>query len=176
MKRLLLCALLLAKISSTLILAEAPSAKLPADPIEARYRPELDRLQKEYETKIRALRLRMIADYEIEIKSAMTAKKLDVANALKVKIDELKSATAPDFRIVGKWYTTQSNNVTQLMTLDKDYSYKYGNDTGRWKFSGGKHSLLHTWDWEVTMSDENTFEGVCTRGDVTVTIRGVRVD
>ena len=168
-------ALILLTVYSLFAQAEEPK-KSASDPVQQKYQPELARLKKDYDERIRAVRLRMIADYDSAERTAIAAKNLDQANALRAKIVELRNLMSDEFRIVGKWTITQSNNIKATWTFNKDFTYNYWTDTGQWKSAGGKYFLKHTWDWELIMLDDNTFEGVCTRGDIGVKIRGVRAD
>lgn len=173
MKNIFLCCLV---ASFAVVALHAEEAPAKPDAVAARHKPELDRLKKDYDTKVRLVRLRMIADYENELRTALAAKNLDQANALKAKLEDLKSATSQEFLIVGKWNITQSNKVNASWAFNPDRTYTYWNETGQWKYSGGKYILTHTWDWEITMPDEKTFEGVCTRGGIGTKIRGVRIE
>ncbi len=101
--------------------------------------------------------------------------RLEDAQIVKAKQDRLKPLPAGPLKIVGKWNITQSNNVKAEWSFNKDYTYNYWKDTGSFSYKGGKYLLVHTWDWEVRLTDDNTLDGVCTRGEVGVKIHGERL-
>lgn len=143
------------------------------DPVARKYKPELDRLKAEYDAKLKAVQARMIADYDAAIRSSMGTKDLDTANALKSKMDALKDQSSADLRIVGKWNIIHGTK-SDVWTINRDHTYSYGTDTGKWTYANGKYQFKHTWDWELRMIDENTFEGVCTRGQTGTKVSGTR--
>jgi hypothetical protein len=166
MKHLRLLLLALAVSSSAL-------AGQPSDPVETRYRADLSKLKSDYDQKLKAIYGNMIRDYEREVSSALASRDSAKAELMKSKLETLRDKINPELKIVGKWNITQSNNVSAVWTFNRDKTYNYWNETGEWKYSNGKYLLTHTWDWEIKMTDENTFEGTCTRG-ATCTIRGLR--
>jgi hypothetical protein len=101
--------------------------------------------------------------------------RLEDAQIVKARQDRLRPLLSGPLKIVGKWSTTQSNNLKMEMTFNKDYTYNYWKDTGNFSYKGGKYLLVHTWDWEIRLTDDNTFDGVCTRGEVGVKIHGERI-
>ena len=101
--------------------------------------------------------------------------RLEEAQIVKARQDRLKPLPAGPLKIVGKWNITQSNDLKMEMTFNKDYTYNYWKDTGNFSYKGGKYLLVHTWDWEIRLTDDNTFDGVCTRGEVGVKIHGERI-
>ncbi|MEI9894213.1 MAG: hypothetical protein WDN28_10100 [Chthoniobacter sp.] len=168
------CTLFLIVVCGFSLMNAAEPKKTSSDPVLSNYQPELDRARKDYEERVRTIRKRMLSDYESAERTAITAKDLDQANALKIKIQELQLLLANDLRIVGKWNVTQSNNVTATWTFNKDNTYNYWNETGEWKYAGAKYLLKHTWDWELSMTDDNTIDGICIRGEKGVKLHGVR--
>lgn len=145
------------------VIALGQNKREPADPVARKYKPELDRIKADYETRLKAVQTRMITDYDSAIKSSLAAKDLDAANALKSKMEALRDKTSIDLRIVGRW-TIVHGTKTDVWTINKDYTYNYGSDTGKWSCNNGKFLLDHTWDRELRLMDENTYEGVCVRG------------
>jgi hypothetical protein len=101
--------------------------------------------------------------------------RLEDAVIVKARQDRLKPLPTGPLRIVGKWNITQSNDVNAEWSFNKDYTYNYWNETGRFGYKGGKYLLSHTWDWEIKLTDDNTFDGVCTRGEAGVKIHGDRI-
>lgn len=101
--------------------------------------------------------------------------RLEDAQLVKAKQDRLKPLPAGPLKIVGKWNITQSNDVKAEWSFNKDYTYNYWNETGKFSYKGGKYSLAHSWDWEIKLTDDNTLDGVCTRGSVGVKIHGERI-
>lgn len=101
--------------------------------------------------------------------------RLEDAQIVKARQDRLKPLPSGPLKIVGKWNITQSNNVKAEWSFNKDYTYNYWKDTGSFSYKGGKYLLVHTWDWEIKLTDDNTFDGVCTRGEVGVKIHGERI-
>jgi hypothetical protein len=97
------------------------------------------------------------------------------AQIVKAKQDLLKPLPAGPLKIVGKWNITQSNNVKAEWSFNKDYTYNYWKETGNFSYKGGKYLLVHSWDWEIKLTDDNTLDGVCTRGEVGVKIHGERI-
>lgn len=101
--------------------------------------------------------------------------RLEDAQIVKARQDRLKPLPAGPLKIVGKWNITQSNDVKAEWSFNKDYTYNYWKDTGKFSYKAGKYLLEHTWDWEIRLTDDNTLDGVCTRGEVGVKIHGERI-
>jgi len=101
--------------------------------------------------------------------------RLEDAQFIKAKQERLKPLPSGPLRIVGKWSVTQSNNVKAEWSFNRDYTYNYWKEAGKFSYKGGKYLLVHTWDWEIKLTDDNTFDGVCTRGSVGVKIHGDRL-
>ena len=69
---------------------------LDDDPVKEKYVQKLDLAKKKYLASIEDIRKQMIAEYEKYFAVAMKSKKLDKANDIKQKIDELKKEFTVD--------------------------------------------------------------------------------
>lgn len=152
----------------------------PLDWVARKYQPELDRIKGDYDAKVRAIQLRMIAEYEIALSRSLSAKDLESANAIKSKIDAIKSKTValPDqasveFRLVGAWKVLVGGNPEDWR-INKDHTFKPRSETGNWRYENGTYYLNHNWDWKLRLIDDTHFEGVCVRGNVGTKVKGTR--
>ncbi len=102
-----------------------------------------------------------------------------VGEALRVKqrIERIEAASGSGpARICGRWDISHCGGTEAIWTFNKDMTYNYWNETGKYVYRGGKYLLTHTWDWEIRMVDEDTFVGICTRGRENCEIEGRRIE
>lgn len=138
------------------------------DPVEIRYQSDLRRLQSDYDQKVNEIHTKMLSDYDREI--AASSRDPERVIQLKARRDALRDKIDQGMRIVGEWNISHAPDTTALWKINRDRSYNYWNEQGRWEFKDGKYYFFHTWDWEIRLLDDDSFEGVCTRGsDVTIT-------
>ncbi len=155
---------------STLIVSTL--AAQTSDIVATKYQGVLTRLKSDYDQKVTAIYTQMIAEYDRQILAS--SKDPERMKEFKEKKEAIKNELSLGTRIVGKWKITQSDNVSAVWIFNRNNTYNYWNETGKWKYFDGSYWLYHTWDWQIKVVDENTFEGTCTRG-ATCTIRGVRI-
>lgn len=146
--------------------------------LRATYRQSQAKLASQRAAKLPPLRAAFARELDSAVPALTKAGRLDDAAELQKRADILRaqSTSGGPLRIVGFWHITQSNKIDAKWTFNGDMTYNYWNETGKFSFNQGKYILKHTWDWEVTMSDDDTFDGVCIRGEKGVKIHGTRVE
>jgi hypothetical protein len=77
--------------------------------------------------------------------------------------------------IAGMWAIHQSNGLNSVWRFNPDFTYNYWDQTGKFTCTDNRYLLKHTWDWQVTMPNADTFEGVCIRGNKGCRIHGTRL-
>lgn len=143
--------------------------------LRSAYRAAVGKLSQERDRKLQPLKDAYSRVLDPLVGRLTKEGRLEDAQVVKAKQDRLKPLPTGPLKIVGKWNATQSNDLKIEMTFNKDYTYNYWKDTGHFSYKGGKYLLVHTWDWEVRLTDDNTFDGVCVRGEVGVKIHGERI-
>jgi hypothetical protein len=139
------------------------------------YRAAVGKLSQDKDRKLQPLKAAYSKVLDPLVSRLTKEGRLEDAQVVKAKQDYLKPLPAGPLKIVGKWNITQSNDVKAEWSFNKDYTYNYWKDTGNFSYKGGKYFLVHTWDWEIKLTDDNTLDGVCTRGSVGVKIHGERI-
>lgn len=139
------------------------------------YRTTLGKLTQDKDRKLQPLKDAYSRTLDPLVSRLTREGRLEDAQIVKATQDRLKPLPAGPLKIVGKWNIIQSNDLKMEMTFNKDYTYNYWKDTGTFSYKAGKYLLTHTWDWEIRLTDDNTFDGVCTRGEVGVKIHGERI-
>jgi len=143
--------------------------------LRSSYRVSLGRLSQDRDRKLQPLKDTYSRVLDPLLARLTKEGRLEDAQIVKAKQDRLKPLPAGPLKIVGKWNITQSNDVKAEWSFNKDYTYNYWKDTGTYSYKSGKYLLVHTWDWEIKLTDDNTLDGVCTRGEVGVKIHGERI-
>lgn len=139
------------------------------------YRAALAKLSQEKERKLQPLKDAYSRALNPLLVRLTKEGRLEDAQIVKAMQDRLKPLPNGPLKIVGKWNVTQSNDIKAEWSFNKDYTYNYWKDTGTFSYKSGKYFLVHTWDWEIRLTDDNTFDGVCTRGSPGVKIHGERI-
>lgn len=113
------------------------------------------------------------------------ARGLDALTAALVRTNKLDDALIvtrlsermkdPALKLTGVWNIERCGEVKNEWKFNKEMTYNYGNNTGKFIYKNGVYSLNHTWDWEITLVDDDHFEGYCTRGKKGCIIKAVRV-
>lgn len=143
--------------------------------LRSAYRVSLGRVSQDRDRKLQPLKDAYSRVLDPLLARLTKEGRLEDAQIVKAKQDQLKPLPTGPLKIVGKWNITQSNNVNSEWSFNKDYTYNYWNETGHFSYKGGKYLLVHSWDWEIKLTDDHTFDGVCTRGEVGVKIHGDRI-
>lgn len=139
------------------------------------YRTAVSKLSQEKERRLQPLKDAYSRVLDPLIAKLTKEGRIEDAQIVKARQDRLKPLPNGPLKIVGKWNITQSNDIKFELSFNKDYTYNYWKDTGTFSYKGGKYFLVHTWDWEIRLTDDNTFDGVCTRGSPGVKIHGERI-
>lgn len=151
-----------------LLTAISASAQTFTDPVETKFQSDLKRLQSDYDQKLKEIHTRMLAEYDREI--AASSRDPERVIQLKARQDALRDKIDQGTRIAGQWNIKHGPDTTAVWKINRDRTYNYWNEEGRWEFKDGKYYFFHTWDWEIRLLDDDTFEGVCIRGsDDTIT-------
>lgn len=133
---------------------------------------ESARLDQERDRKWQPVRDEYAKSLEALVATLVRQGKPDDALAVRRIEDHLKS---PALSIVGQWNIEHCGDVKSVWIFNKDMTYNYWKETGKYTYKGGQFHLTHTWDWDLRLVDDDTFEGVCTRGKAGCIIQGKRV-
>jgi hypothetical protein len=166
---------------------ESVSAKKPVPPtddagtldslrkLRAGYRSAVAKLSQDKSRRLQPLKDAYSKTLDPLIAKLTKEGRIEDAQIVKAMQERLKPLPNGPLKIVGKWNVTQSNDVKAEWSFNKDYTYNYWKETGTFSYKSGKYSLVHTWDWEIRLTDDNTFDGICTRGSPGVKIHGERL-
>ena len=114
-------------------------------------------------------------DWDVKMTNANTFDGICTRGSLGCKIHGIRTDESAPAKIVGRWNIVQSNNVKAVWTFNEDYTYNYWKEAGIFCVENNIYHLTHTWDWDIKMKSDDTFDGVCTRGKANCTIHGTRI-